>query len=379
MKKQNHNMNLGELQDYKKLLVKPVQRQSVQNRHQIVYNRFNPQKKQIDASIVTNKIKAKSAAETYFFTKNETKTRIQAGLEQMVVNPFKGFSPLKLRQDYSLTTNWDNLLIEIVKQDYISLQTKFEILDGVEPDYYTQKVTPKKTRDGILPEAEAPLTFLESFKFTFYDRTNVLTNETTRGRFAIQLVENHPAFADKKESINNNAHRFYIAEVNEDEVDYLNKEDVINDCIADWVDIQRQSTPSLLIDFATLLLNDNGVSIIAGETNEMIVKKKVNEYIKTKDKRWGNNIDNFKYVTKLLREEPQRFMVEVAVRKAMNKGAIRIQNGFCMWLTKRDTEHYKYTSKDTLVQFLLKEYTTYKPKGNNEGNMYAEILKDIDS
>lgn len=369
--------SIGTTQDVKKIIVKPVPKISVQNRHQIVYNRFNSQKKQIDASIVTNKTKAKNSAETYFFSKDSSKTRMKAGLEEMVVNPFKGFSPLKIKQEYSLTNEWDSILIEVVKNDYVSLQTKFEILDGVEPDYYTQKITKKRLPGSILPEADAKLTFLETFNFTFYDRANIITNETTRGRFALQLVENHSSFAQNKENINPNINRFYIAEVNEDEIDYLDKEDVINECIAKLVTIQKTMTPSLLIDFATLLTDITGKSIITDDMNELTVKKKLNEYIKNKDKNWSSNIENFTYVSKMYEKEPQRFNVEVAVKKGLNRNIVKLQNGYLFWLSKRDTENYKFTSKDTLVQLLLKEYQTFKPKGDNSGNLYAEFIKEI--
>ena len=361
-----------------KIMVKPVPGESVQKRHQVMYNRFDPKTNTSTPVGQINKRKAGNAADSFSFKRDISGTKILAGLEEMIANPFKGMDIMEIKQRYSLDSAWDTYLEKVCNNEYISLQQKFEILDGVNPDTYTQKCTLKRIPGSIFTDPTVENTFLEKFNFVFYDKTNIMDNTTSRGRFAIQLAKMSDFIADNKESINPNQHRYYIAQEDEEEMEAMGKEDVVNEAIYKLYSLQKQVPFEKLRDVATLLLDYNGNSIVSGEVADTVVKKKLNDYIKTKDRYWSENIKKFDYVLSMLENNLENFEMEVMVRKAINQNLMKFTNGYLYWHSQKNRpERYKFTSVDKAVQFILADYQRYAEDEDMSDNAYAQLKKEL--
>ena len=363
-----------------RFFVKPVKKISVQNRHNIEYKRFDPETQSLTTVANMEKTKAgtgnNQAADTIWFQKDASGTKIKAGLEEMIPNPFKGLEIIDIKRDYGLSTEWDEILKSIVDKESINLQTKMEIQDGVTPDYYTQKVT-RRIPGSIFIDPTLERTFLESFKLILYDKTNIFKGDTPRGRMAIQLIKNSDDIARNKELINSRT-KYYVAQEFEEEIENMDREDLVNEAIAKLYTFQKAASPEILKDLASIITDHNGRSLVSGEVNEITVKKSLNDFIKNKDSHWKNNLKKFDYALALYETNPERFVVEVMVKKAENKGLVTLVNGSVFWHSmKNRPEMYKFTSWEKFIQYILADMQRYNPAEPNTGNSYETLLNEL--
>jgi hypothetical protein len=226
-----------------KIIVKPVPRQSVQNRHMIPVTVWDPIKKQkVDLGQASGKTKASGSVDIYGFDQDIQKGAYKTGLEELVTNPYKDMEWLEVKMQNSLNDKWDAILPTLVKQEKISKQIYYEILDAVDPNYYNSRITQSMMAPGTIFDPKVPKSFIEKFNITLYDGANVFTSDTSRGRFAIQLIKNKKNIAKDRDSYNVNYHTFYIAEENEEELDRVKNDEIENMAIAALINIQTKYT-----------------------------------------------------------------------------------------------------------------------------------------
>ena len=104
----------------------------------------------------------------------------------------------------------------------------------------------------------------------------------------------------------------------------------------------------------------------------------INDFIKNKDSHWKNNLKKFDYALALYETNPERFVVEVMVKKAENKGLVTLVNGSVFWHSmKNRPEMYKFTSWEKFIQYILADMQRYNPAEPNTGNSYETLLNEL--
>jgi len=208
--------------------VNSVQRDSVQGRHKQMYIVNDPRSNQ-EYKTQKNQHRVPGAADNYKFTYSVSKGEFLTGLDEIVLNDWFGL------EDHVYPSNWIGESEIIKKQKEITLQTKYEILDNVPKGTYSSKpqndliFTWVSKMGAELPKSNS---MTESFKITLYpDRVNIFRDDNSRGRLAIQLINNCPQIAPSKNEINPAIHRYYISSENESETERVNKADQINEAI----------------------------------------------------------------------------------------------------------------------------------------------------
>lgn len=363
--------------EIKRIIVKPVPRESVQNRQSQTYHRLNLRTKQTEAVATMNKNKAKNAADELTFELDKTGSKYKTGLEERVANPFKGFDKQKLILRYNLSDEWNKFIDDIVESDYISLQTNYEILDGVDPNFYTSKVTTKKIPGSIFRDPNSEPSFIENFRYVLYDRANIITNESIRGRFGQLLVKNNSRVAEDK-TYNPNVHFFYIAEENEEQVEQLKKDDLVNEAIFKLVSLERDYPGKVLEQFSKILTNSQGIPLIKGEVPMPTVRANLNNYIKGNSRDWAKNIEKFNFLYSLFKDNKERYHLEYVIQEAINTNVMSINNGYIFWHSMLNNPTlYKWDKKEKLIEYLSVELEKYNPKEKDMENAYQNLITEL--
>lgn len=362
-----------------KIAVKPVPRESVQRRHLTPVKTWDPSKKQmIDTGHVSGKTKARDSAETLPFTPDREKRRFKTGLEEMIDNPFKGMDWLELKASKALPDQWSALLPKLVEMPKISKQQYFEILDGVTPDYYTPVMSADTLRGttlfgGLDPKREK--TFIEKFEVTLYDGTNVFHSDTSRGRFAIQLLKHCSLVAANRDVANGNYHHWYIAEENEEELDRVKFDDLENQAVFEMTNIQLNYPEFKLYQLAGQLTTHEKSVLIKGDVSHMLVKDQLNRYLKNKSPHKAENIEKFMLAVSNFKDNPLKFEVDYLVAQALATQLVYIDSGFLYWRGKADSPQiFKWKNEDALKAFLFDEGGKYDPTMQS---YYADFIEDL--
>jgi hypothetical protein len=364
-----------------KIMVKPVPRESVQKRHLTPVRLWDPIKKQfVDTGQASGKTKATGAVDTYSFDSDLSKGVLITGLEEMIPNPYKDMDWLEVKMQQALSDKWDTLLPNMVKQEKISRQVYYEILDSVDPNFYTSKISQSMINIGQAYDPKIPKTFLEKFEVTFYDGGNVFTSDTQRGRFAIQLCRYKKLIAKNRDIANSNYHMFYIAEENEEEVDRIRIDRLENEAIAALSEMQNKYPPFKLYQFAIILRNENGAAVVTttGDVSSQIVEDQLNRFIKNKDRYKAERIHKFLDAFKLFKGDSDRFLVEYMFSQALNHRVFTARDGYFFWNSKTETPTwYRWKTDNALKTFLLKEYGTYNKKDPSDSNAYHTLRTEL--
>lgn len=365
-----------------RMIVKPVNRESVQRRHLNPVKIWDPERKaMIETGQVTGQTKARGAVEVLQFVPNLAKGRYNTGLEEMIPNPFKGSTVLALKGKFLLSDAWDNQLESVITQDEISRQTWYEILDGTEPNYYTPAMGKNVQLIGpmrVTNEEKQPRTFIEMFNITLVDGANVFLWDHSRSRMAIQLLKNHPVVAVNKDMYNSTSHNWYIALEDEEELSRVEVDDLENDALFELTSIQKNAPEDRLYKLAVIL------NLAKGEMSPLVIKDMLNRFIKSKSDDKKQRIKKFMAAVMLFKEQEARFNVTYAVTQAINVNLMSFENGYLYWKSKVDQATlYRWATTEALVGFLEEEYQRYAPrKGGNKDattNQYAELVKELET
>lgn len=380
----------------KKLIISPVPSPSVQGRdtHRFTYR--DKDGKVIKGPIM-NKRKAIGASgfsstDTLRFTISGG--RVNAGMSEKMPNPWyvgeysNDTKEADTRKNVSEVMSayglhgeeWDKEISLIIYQEEITTQRYLEILGGFEKDYYTEKCPAKK---GYF-WSEEDMTPLMKFSYVFYDKDNVIEDDTPRKRLAQQLVKmRDDKIAPSKNMINTATHMYYIAEENEEAKESKRKNDYENDAIVALV-MLKNSYPldSNIAEWPMYqigtLLKHNNKPFIKGAMPPVTVEQRLNSYIK--DKQFGGIKACKEFLSKvqLFNKNKERFYIEYLVQQGLNTNVIGINNGFLFWFAQKSVrqEWYKFNSIEDFATFLQTEYDKHDPD-ENLGTAYDEFVAEL--
>ena len=153
----------------------------------------------------------------YGFTKDNN-NRLVTGMGENIDNPYYEIDLKTLPGHLTVGSKWVRNYDNIKSQPKIKLQTLLEIIDNVDPDYYTSvsgRLTMFQLGQDVNLAKEQKTVYLDTFSIFLEERTNIFPGKTTRGRLGILICENHPRIAPDKESYNEDEHDFYIGEADE--------------------------------------------------------------------------------------------------------------------------------------------------------------------
>ena len=362
-----------------KIIVKPVPRESVQRRHLTPVKVFDPTTQTfVDTGHVSGKTKAKNAVESLPFQPDRAKNKYRTGLEEMVDNDFKGMEVITLKSQRSLSNSWDDYLDRIVEQDKISRQTLYEIMDGVEPDYYSSRIQYDSLNPGSLFGAgDKERSYIEQFEVIMYDGANVFSSDTSRGRLAIQLLKNRSDVATDK-VFNPNTHRWYIAEENEEELDRVKVHELENEAVFNLFNLKKNYPEFKLYQFAILAKTSNNVPLVKGEVAPAIVYDQLNSYIKAKTKDKKDNINRFIELYETFSNSQHIFEMNYLIQQGLNSNTLFFDKGKLYWKSKSGENNvYSWRNEDAFRAFLLTEEEKYNPKEKGLSNYYNDFVQEL--
>lgn len=362
-----------------KIIVKPVPRESVQRRHLTPVKVFDPTTQTfVDTGHVSGKTKAKNSVESLPFQPDRAKNKYRTGLEEMVDNDFKGMEVITLKSQRSLSNSWDDYLDRIVEQDKISRQTLYEIMDGVEPDYYSSRIQYDSLNPGSLFGAgDKERSYIEQFEVIMYDGANVFSSDTSRGRLAIQLLKNRSDVATDK-VFNPNTHRWYIAEENEEELDRVKVHELENEAVFNLFNLKKNYPEFKLYQFAILAKTSNNVPLVKGEVAPAIVYDQLNSYIKAKTKDKKDNINRFIELYETFSNSQHIFEMNYLIQQGLNSNTLFFDKGKLYWKSKSGENNvYSWRNEDAFRAFLLTEEEKYNPKEKGLSNYYNDFVQEL--
>ena len=362
-----------------KIIVKPVPRESVQRRHLTPVKVFDPNTGQfVDTGHVSGKTKAKNAVESLPFQPDRAKNKYKTGLEEMVDNDFKGMDVMTLKSQRSLSNSWDDYLDRIVEQDKISRQTLYEVMDGVEPDYYSSRIQYDSLNPGnLFGGGEKERSYIEQFEVIMYDGANVFSSDTSRGRLAIQLLKNRSDVAVDK-VFNPNTHRWYIAEENEEELDRIKVDEIENEAVSALFDVKRNYPEYKLYQFGIQIITKSNVPLIKGEVPSSVVYDQLNRFIKAKTKDKKENIQTFIDLYGKFKNSPHLFEMDYLIQQGLNSNVLFFDKGQLYWKTKSGEPNvYKWRNQEAFRAFMLEEEEKYNPKEKDLSNYYTDFIQEL--
>jgi len=335
-----------------------------------------------------NKTKEFETIENFTFDSDNNK--LVTGLDELIPNKLKGSEPMEIINKYALDDTWsiDQLKV-ILSSDNITKQTYYEIIDGMSRNFYTSK----RPYSKILPNSifhypsndkgdgnADDRTFLQKFKVTLVDGSNVFDDSTITGRFSILLLQNHRKIASGKTTMNNNEHHFYIAEREEDIKEASSRNNLINLSVYELVKLQNETTNLTRYKVISTLTDHNGQPLIAGEMSDYAIDGILNSYLKDNaNKHQFENVNKFIAATKLLKSKEGLEILEVkyAIQQALNKNVIYITDNKYVWGSKKlEPNVYTHASLNKLEKFFISEYEKYD-EDDELSNYYGDLVKEL--
>lgn len=365
------------------IFVNPVPRISPQGRDKQTYSFIDPKTGELVVTQNMNKTRELGVGVVYSFKYNPVTNKLQTGLEEVIRNPFYELEVSDIMEQYGLSYNWTEPLKGIIKQSEIKKQTYFEILDNVNPEYYSSEIKGNVTIFNMTKSTRIPEdpNFLQRFSVVLYDGPNRFSDDTPRGRLAIQLIKNHNKIAHSKRDVNPAVHDFYISEENEAAIEKAKKQDIINEAIFNLVNLQKGGDDFLNYQVAILLTNKDGKPVLKGESSPANVKRVLTEYISESSSQL-ENVEKFMKTISLLdgKENRERFNVMYLVQQAINTNVMSVKDGYYIWHSKSGTPNmYKHINYDKFISLLQNEKKNWIVSDENVTNWYADLFNEVKS
>lgn len=372
------------MKNHSVLFVSPVMRVASQGRDKQVFHVMDPKTRQVTPTKNMQKTREVGTSVTLKFPLDVYQNKYITGLDEMIPNPFLSLDPETIFSNYALSNKWSEIIPKLVKQEKISRQTYFEILDNVDPDYYTSAVK----QGSMLSFQPSQLlnresSFIERFSIELFDRPNRFVDDTPRQRMAIQLIKVHNRIAKSKNEANPVEHLFYISEENEAEMERMRKQDIIDRATYEKVKLQEESGEFTNYKVASLLILNNGVPLIKGTETRDGVKQALNRYLGDRTYQL-DNINKFNKVISLLKspEGKARFEVMYLIQQGLNAKVLDVKDGYTIWNSKSAIkDKYKWSDHEKFVNFILSEMLVFDPNNDDTSitNWYNELYKEVKS
>lgn len=361
------------------LYVSPVPRIPTQGRDKQTFTTIDPKTGQLKVSKTMNKTKEFGAGYRMGFMLNFATNKFQTGMEESCDNPFYNLDAETVMSDYGLDHNWSSEIEKVVKQKRIKIQTLYEILDKQVPGFYTSDaISGNVFQYSKAHKENIRKTFIETFYIVLYDGPNRFTDETARGRLAIQLLKNHNKIAHSKNEINPSFHSFYISEENEAEMDKMRKQDILDKAIALKYDLYNNMSEYKAYQVGVLCTNVHDKSIVSGVVSRDETRQKINNYLEPGSNQMSN-ANQFISVTELLKKKEDRIRFEVLylIQQAFNTNVLFVNNGFIVWHSKQGTPQHKFSDRDKLTNLIHSELLIYNPEDSETSNLYGDLVTEL--
>jgi len=369
------------MKNHTTLFVSPVPRTASQGRDRQVFTVIDPKTKQLTTTRSMNKTREVGTSVTLKFPLDTYSGRYITGLDELVANPIYSLDAETVFSTYNLSPKWQDIIPKLVRQAQISRQTYFEILDNVDPDYYTtlaKSGTMLSFQPSQLLNRES--TFIERFSVELFDRPNRFVDDTPRQRMAIQLIKVHNRIAKSKMEANPVEHLFYISEENEAEMEKMRKQDIIDEANFEKIKLQKEASDFVNYKVASLLTTYQDRPIVKGATSKDGVKQAINNFLNDKSHQM-ENIQKFNDVVTLLKsaEGKQRFEVKYLIQQGLNHKVLENRDGYLVWISRSaDKNIYKWTDYEKFVSFIVSEMIIFDPEGELT-NWYNELFQEVKS
>lgn len=362
------------------LIVRPVEKESVQGRHEqpvLTALKEDGQYKVKDTGHKKRFFRAEGHTPLKFLIDSKT-GKYKTGLDEIVANPFFKNDPVDVKRTYNLPSKWDdnNLLQSLLEKEHITKQHLYEIYDSLAPGEYHNEPQNNMLNFIIGAQREVkPKSLIEQFEYMLYSHgSNTPSTETSRGRLAIQAIKNNPSIAPDKDSINESKHDWYIAKENEAENDRAKMDELVNDAIFELQTIKKTYSPFDLYRLAVILKdNQTKLPLVKGDVNEGVVLDRLNSFIKDKTKVQEKNISQFMLAVKMFHEQPELFQVKYMVQQGENSGVLYSRDGTFFWRTQSNNPTWhKWKNAETFLAKMVEEETMPV-----ENNYFIEFEKDL--
>lgn len=366
--------------------VLPVDRLSPQGRHNQVYSVIDANQELVSTKAM-KKTKEEGVIEVIDFPKSLSKNKLLTGLDELINNPFKGLNPNEVIETYGLNSSrWFNTMEKIVSIDKIKKQTYYEIIDGVDEDYYNSKCTFDMMNPRTYLNKDKEKTFLEGFNIILYPRPNSFSSDTPRGRLSIQLLLEQSKLgsskiAPSKFDVNPSTHNWYLVFDNEEEIEVEAKRDLLKKAMHYLYVLEEEYQPLDLYKMATVLTTSTGESLVKGHVSNSAVKKQLDSYINstesTQEENLNKFISNYEEMSDLATAE--RFNMKYLVQQAINNGIIIVRETKFLWPSQKSKPNIYDLGHDydKVVNFFAQEYVNYNPDDEETTNYYNELRNEL--
>lgn len=373
-------------QSIKTVHVLPADRLSPQGRHNQIYSVIDANQELVSTKAM-KKTKEEGVIEVIDFPKSLSKNKLLTGLDELINNPFKGLNPNEVIETYGLNSSrWFNTMEKIVSIDKIKKQTYYEIIDGVDEDYYNSKCTFDMMNPRTYLNKDKEKTFLEGFNIILYPRPNSFSSDTPRGRLSIQLLLEQSKLgsskiAPSKFDVNPSTHNWYLVFDNEEEIEVEAKRDLLKKAMHYLYVLEEEYQPLDLYKMATVLTNSTGESLVKGHVSNSAVKKQLDSYINstesTQEENLNKFISNYEEMSDLATAE--RFNMKYLVQQAVNNGIIIVRETKFLWPSQKSKPNiydlgHEYNK---VVNFFAQEYVNYNPDDEETTNYYNELRNEL--
>jgi len=366
------------------LFVSPVPRIASQGRDRQRFTVINPKTGQLEQGKSLEKNREVGTSVTLKFPLDNYTGRYVTGLDELIPNPIYLSEVDTVFSQYNLSPKWQELIPKLVKQQMIARQTYFEILDNVDPDYYTT-IAKGGTMLNFQPNQllNRTPTFIESFSVEFFDRPNRFVDDTPRQRMAIQLIKIHNRIAKSKMEANPVEHYFYISEENEAEMEKMRKQDMLDTALYEKIKLQREASEFMNYKVASLLTTYQDRPIVKGVTTRDGVKQALNNYLNDRTHQLGN-VEKFNRIIDLLKSSEGKHRLEVMYlgQQALNTKVIEVKDGYLIWHSRSATkDKYKWTDYEKFISFIVSEMLVFDPTNEDTSivNWYNELFQEVKS
>lgn len=354
----------------------PVPRVSFQRRNN--YTVLGPGGQRLPA----NRQMARGVSRPFGFVGHpNSPTLLITGLDDYVSNPYYQKNKEDIPLEYRLHGAWEAQWDRIVKEQQITRQTLYEIMDKVPEGTYTSMrnqplmTSPLANVDNF---KKVVPTFLETFKVYLHEGTNVFVNSSQRGRLGILICENNPKIAPSKADIKENDHDFYIASQEEVLEEIARRDNRFMEAIVRLNDIIKDHDPFVGYQFAIVLRAIKGNLPIAnamGALREYIMDtKRINAT--TPEDRWNE----FNRVYVAFKENPTSLYASYLIRQGYITQIIRDINGEIIWTTQKGRANWFNlgTNPTKLRDAIIHSIAIYDPD-LKEDNMFVTLEAEIKS
>lgn len=315
-----------------------------------------------------------------FVARTDNQNVLDTGLDEFIDNPYFEATVEDIPIQYRLRGLWEQEWDTIIKQEKITRQTLYEILDNVKKGTYSSErrmpVMGSPTANAFIMRSIEP-SDLETFKIHLHEGTNVFENRTKRGRLGILVALHNPKICPDQ-NYDENYHDFYVASQEEVLAQAEHHDNRFREVVVRLNDVIENYDAFVTYQFAIVcgaVSANVPMRDARSSLNDFIMdQKRVKGYNQTD--RW--NIFNQHYVK--FKDDPNVLYASYLVTEAYIAGIFRDVSGEIIWTTQKGRENLYHLgiNRGKVVEAFYQAIQSYDPD-LNEDNMYKLLESELAS